>query len=143
MTDTGKKKKGKLKIFSVMLLLLTVTAGCGVEKTAMKKVKDVEFTVINQSEIPKELLSSIEEKKKEGFKLTYADEKNLYLAVGYGQQKTGGYSISVDECYLTKNAIYFGTTLTGPQKGEKINKVSSYPYIVVKTEPINETVVFE
>lgn len=126
-----------------MLLLLTVTAGCGVEKTAMKKVKDVEFTVINQSEIPKELLSSIEEKKKEGFKLTYADEKNLYLAVGYGQQKTGGYSISVDECYLTKNAIYFGTTLTGPQKGEKINKVSSYPYIVVKTEPINETVVFE
>lgn len=117
--------------------------GCGVEETAAEKVRDVTFTVIDQSEIPQELLSSIDEKKKDGFKLTYSDEKNLYIAVGYGEQKTGGYSISVDECYLSKNAIYFGTTLTGPEKGEKINEVASYPYIVVKTELLEEPVVFE
>ena len=125
------------------IMLSVNLLGCGMEETATKKLRDVEFTVIDQSEIPQELLSTMEEKKKDGFKLTYADEKNLYLAVGYGEQKTGGYSIAVDECYLTENAIYFGTTLTGPEKGEKINQVSSYPYIVVKMEAIDEPVVFE
>lgn len=131
-----------LACFTVIMLSVNFLA-CGMEETATKKLRDVEFTVIDQSEIPKELLSTMEEKKKEGFKLTYADEKNLYLAVGYGEQKTGGYSIAVDECYLTENAIYFGTTLTGPEKGEKINQVSSYPCIVVKMESIDEPVVFE
>lgn len=131
-----------LVCFAVIMLSVNFFA-CGMEETATKKLRDVEFTVIDQSEIPKELLSTMEEKKKEGFKLTYADEKNLYLAVGYGEQKTGGYSIAVDECYLTENAIYFGTTLTGPKKGEKINQVSSYPCIVVKMESIDEPVVFE
>lgn len=130
-------------LFVGLVFILGAFCGCGMEKTKVKKVRNVEFTVIEQSEIPKELLNTMEEKKKEGFKLTYTDEKNLYLAVGYGEQKTGGYSISVDECFLAKNAIYFGTTLTGPQKGERINEVSSYPYIVVKMENIEEPVVFE
>ena len=130
-------------LFVGLVFILGAFCGCGMGKTKVKKVRDVEFTVIEQSEIPKELLNTLEEKKKEGFKLTYTDEKNLYLAVGYGEQKTGGYSISVDECFLAKNAIYFGTTLTGPQKGERINEVSSYPYIVVKMENIEEPVVFE
>lgn len=145
MMDMLKRKRATgrvLACLAVIMLSISLFA-CGMEKTATKKLRDVEFTVIDQSEIPQELLSTMEEKKKEGFKLTYADENNLYLAVGYGEQKTGGYSIAVDECYLTENAIYFGTTLTGPEKGEKINQVSSYPCIVVKMESIDEPVVFE
>lgn len=139
----SKRATGRVLTFLAGIMLSVNLLGCGMEETATKKLRDVEFTVIDQSEIPQELLSTMEEKKKDGFKLTYADEKNLYLAVGYGEQKTGGYSIAVDECYLTENAIYFGTTLTGPEKGEKINQVSSYPYIVVKMEAIDEPVVFE
>lgn len=131
-----------MTLLGAMMFLVNLW-GCGVEKTSAEKVRDVAFTVIDQSEIPQELQTSIEEKKKEGFKLTYSDEKNRYMAVGYGEQKTGGYSISVDECYLSTNALYFGTTLTGPEKGEKINEVSSYPYIVVRTELLEENVVFE
>lgn len=138
-----KRATGRVLACLAVIMLSVSLFACGMEKTATKKLRDVEFTVIDQSEIPQELLSTMEEKKKEGFKLTYADENNLYLAVGYGEQKTGGYSIAVDECYLTENAIYFGTTLTGPEKGEKINQVSSYPCIVVKMESIDEPVVFE
>ena len=138
-----KKAVGRtLTLIGVMIFWMNFL-GCGMEQAAVKKLKDIQFTVIEQSEIPQELLNTMEEKKKDGFKLTYEDGENLYLAVGYGEQKTGGYSISVDECYLTENAIYFGTTLTGPEKGEKVNEVSSYPYIVVKTEYIDEPVVFE
>lgn len=124
-------------------MFLVNLLGCGMKETAIKKLKDIEFTVIDQSEIPEELFNTMEEKKKEGFKLTYTDEKNLYIAVGYGEQATGGYSISVDECYLTENAIYFETTLTGPEKGEKVNEVATYPYIVIKAKYMDEPVVFE
>lgn len=145
MKDMVKRKRVTGRVLACLtgIILSANLFACGMEETATKKLRDVEFTVIDQSEIPQELLSTMEEKKKEGFKLTYADENNLYLAVGYGEQKTGGYSIAVDECYLTENAIYFGTTLTGPEKGEKINQVSSYPCIVVKMESIDEPVVFE
>lgn len=139
----NRKRAGRIFLFFGMMMIFGNFLGCAVEETAAKKIRDIEFTVIEQSQIPPELSNIMEEKKKEGFKLTYADKENLYLAVGYGEQKTGGYSISADKCYLTKNAIYFGTTLTGPEKGEKINKVSSYPYIVIKTEYIDEPVVFE
>lgn len=137
-----KRVAGALVLLQILLFAVCLP-GCGVEKTATKKIKDVEFVIIEQSAIPETLLKTMEEKKKEGFKLTYADKENLYLAVGYGQQETGGYSISVDECYLTQNAVYFGTTLTGPGKGEKINEVPSYPCIVIKTEYLDEPVVFE
>lgn len=139
----NRKRITKVLAFMEGLLLLVCLTGCGIEKTAAKKIRDVKFTVIEQSAIPEELWKKMEDKKKEGFKLTYADKENLYLAVGYGRQKTGGYSISIDKCYLTKNAIYFGTTLTGPGKGEKINEVPSYPCMVVKTEYLEEPVVFE
>ncbi len=138
-----KKVAKRIAVFLGSVLFLANFSGCGIEETSTKKVRNIEFTVIDESEIPQELMTAVEEKKKGGFKLTYADKENLYMAVGYGEQKTGGYSISVDKCYLTENAVYFGTTLTGPAKGEKINQVSSYPYIVVKAEFIDEAVVFE
>ena len=52
------------------------------------------------------------------FKLTYTDDKNLYIAVGYGAQPTGGYSISIRELYLTENSIVLATELMGPEKGK-------------------------
>ncbi len=76
-------------------------------------------------------------------KLTYTDQEHLYIAVGYGVQQTGGYSIAVNQCYLTKNAIYFDTTLVGPSKGEQVNQAKSYPYLVVKTGYSEKSVVFE
>ena len=101
-------------LWGICLLLFACScclAGCGAEET----------------DIPKEFLAVIEEKKETMFKLTYTDKEYLYIGAGYGVQETGGYSISVNDCYLTKNAIYFDTTLIGPSKGEKINQVKSYP----------------
>ena len=138
-----KRTMGKMLLYLEIIILLASFWGCGTKEKSVKKVRNIEFTIIDQSEIPRELSGVMEEKKQEGFKLTYADKENLYLAVGYGKQNTGGYSISVDECFLAENAIYLGTTLTGPQKGEKVNEVPSYPCIVLKAEYIDEPVVFE
>ena len=57
--------------------------------------------------------------------------------------ETGGYSIQVTDLYLTENAVCFGAALLGPKKEEQPPAAVSYPYIVIKTEAVDETVVFE
>lgn len=144
----GKQKQWRSCICTRSILILLMAAfcflqGCGLEETDTKKLKDLSYEILEEKEIPEEFLSIIEEKKETIFKLTYTDKEYLYIATGYGVQETGGYSISVNDCYLTKNAIYFDTTLIGPSKGEKINQVKSYPYIVVRTKYMEKNVVFE
>ena len=84
-------------------------------------------------------------KEKDGnpFKLTYADQGALYIAQGYGEQPTSGYSVVVKECFETENAIYLHTNLMGPTKDELIVDAKTYPYIVIKMEFIDKNVVFQ
>lgn len=88
-------------------------------------------------------MSIIEEKKKEPFQITYTDKEYLYICTGYGEQATGGYSIAVNELYLTDTAIYVSTSLLGPESADKNNATPSYPCIVIKTEYLDQTVIFE
>ena len=132
----------KACIFMIIGLMLSA-AGCGIEKTDKNKIKDLEFSIVEDSQLPEELMSAIEEKKADTFKLTFATNDALYIVVGYGTQKTNGYSIAVDALYLTSNAIYIDTNLIGPAKGDVISEVESFPYIVVKMEYMDKSVVFE
>lgn len=139
------RKVRYLTVIAAMLLFAVMTfTGCKEKKDTLAKIKDLEFTVIAEENIPEELLKAIEEKKADGFKVTYQDNGFVYICAGYGEQETGGYSITVNALYETDNAVYFDTTLIGPQPGEndgrKVSK--SYPYIVVKTEMIDKPVVF-
>lgn len=133
-------KKRYLYILFVMVLLL---CGCSAGKDDMKKLRDVEFTVMNPDEVPEELRTKMEEEKENGFMLTYADDGYLYIARGYGKQDTSGYSVEVAECYETEDIIYMKTNLLGPPKTEKILKKSTWPNVVIKTEYMDKNVVFE
>jgi hypothetical protein len=130
---------------AVLLLCMGILTGCGEKKDPMAKIKDLEFTVAVQENIPEELFSVVEEKKTQGFKMTYQDGGFLYICMGYGEQETGGYSIAVNALYETENAVYFDTTLLGPKPGENDGKKQSpsSPYVVVKTEMVEKPVVFD
>lgn len=129
-------------LFTLVLVALLL-AGCTIIEDRTQKVKDIDFTVLPEQEIPKPLLEKIKQKQDNVFKMTYSDDNYLYICVGYGAQETGGYSVTVDELYLTSNAIYINTSLLAPD--EKLNRkgMVSYPYICVKMEYIDKTVVFE
>ena len=114
-------------------------AGCGIEDTNGSKIEDVEFTVLEEEAVPEELKQEIEERKEMDFKLTY----ELYIARGYGEKETGGYSISVKDVYLTQNALCFVTTLIGPGENETVAKAPSFPYIVVEMTKCDKNVLFE
>lgn len=126
--------------------VLTLTAcSKGNRQDSLAKIKNLEFTVISEDCVPDELRKVILEKKESPFKITYTDNGFLYICIGYGEQPGGGFSIAVNELYLTENAIYFDTTLLGPEPGEETanRETSSHPYLVVKTEFIDEPVVYK
>ena len=142
----GKKKSGKVLVILALLAWVFVVrflTACSVEKDDLKKVRDLEFTVVGETDLPEELKQVIGEKKTAPFKMTYTDDQNLYIAVGYGEQENGGYSISVRELYLTENAIVADTELLGPESAEQTGAEKSYPYIVVKTEYLEDPVIFQ
>ncbi|WP_310603048.1 protease complex subunit PrcB family protein [Anaerosporobacter sp.] len=142
----GKQCRGVLmkRLGIVAMCLITIMlAGCKSEKADIKKIKDLEFTVVEDAYVPEELMTMINEKKTDAFKMTFKSGEYFYIIVGYGAKPTGGYSIAVNEVFLTSNAIYFDTDLIGPEKAESVSEVVTYPYIVVKLEELGKRVVFK
>lgn len=136
------------KVYSMLLLvLLTVgivmPAVSGCAKTGdEEQLTPVDFTVVSFDDIPKDFLAQIEEKKSADFRLSYTADGWLYIARGYGQQSSGGYSIAIKEVSMSDNAVYFDSELIGPGQGEAVNKLATYPYVVVKLEDAGRSVVF-
>ena len=128
-------------IFLVVSILLTA---CSISKEEnSEKLSDVDFTVVEDIDIPKEVKEVIEERKMNPFQVAYTMNEGTYIIVGYGEQATGGYSITADELYLAEDGIHVKTTLLGPDKDVTVDAKASYPYIVLKTEVTEEDVIFE
>lgn len=128
---------------AALVVCTLLLASCAFLSEETIKLRDLDFTVLSEEKVPEELRTIIEEKKSTPFQITYSDNEYLYICVGYGEQETGGYSIAVNELYLTESNICANTSLLGPDVSEKGNKTPSYPYIVLKTEYLDQTVLFE
>ena len=130
-------------VCAVVIFLLTIQiSGCEGNYKGSEKGLNLEYTVLGATKIPEEFLRQIEEQKAEKFELTYRDNKYLYIAKGFGEQKTSGSSISVTNLTCEDQTIYFDSKLVIPQEKENLNSISSFPYIVIKTELIDFPVVF-
>ncbi len=143
----NRKKTSLHRIQVYIFLLLTALSatflfsGCSKQED-YPKTKDIDYTVITGGEIPQELRKMIKERKDNAFELSFSCEGELYIVKGYGRQLSPDFSISVNELYLSDNYIVFDTELYGPKK-KSTSKTKSYPYIVVKTEYINKSIVFK
>ncbi|MGL5258603.1 MAG: protease complex subunit PrcB family protein [Lachnospiraceae bacterium] len=129
-------------LIAMVIFLASHLISCGI-KMEIPKEKDLEFTVVSEECLEEELRNMIYEKQEEGFTITYVDDGYMYLCIGYGKQKSGGYSIAVKELFLSTNAIYVDTNLIGPKNGEEKLEGNSYPYIVIKIKELELPVVFE
>lgn len=136
------RKICRLFLLTAVLCALAALYGCGAE-TDQETKKDVEFTVVEEDSIPAEFLSLIEAQKMEPFFLSYSVDGYLYIAKGYGIQPTGGYSVRVDEVYETDTNLVTSMTLIGPEAGEAVNKMPTYPYAVIKVEAVDKNIIFQ
>lgn len=131
-------------MFYMMLGMVLILSGCGKKEQGQpEKIRDLELTVVAEEMLPEELLTVVTEKKTAPFKFTFQDGNYLYICIGYGEQESGGYSITVEDLYLTENAVYVKTCLIGPGADVPNDGVKSYPYIVIKTEYLDYSVVFD
>lgn len=118
------------------VILAAGMLGCTMEDAGEDRLKDIDFTVVGVEQQPETLREIIEEKSADAFQISYTIGSDLYIAIGYGEQPSGGYSISVNEFYETQDALFIDTTLTGPGKAENVTNTPTKPYIVIKTENI-------
>lgn len=138
-----KRRKVLKKAVAAMLtmLLMGLAAGCG---SAEGEKEPVDFTVLAEEEIPDTLKEMIEEQKEAPFQLSYQNGSAWYLAVGYGRQESGGYSIQVIGFYRTEDGLLLDTELLGPESEPTGNgRAASFPYLVILTEYRDEAVSYE
>lgn len=132
-------------VFLLLAVLMTgLTAGC-VSRSGgdEKKLRDLAFTVLDRDEEPEELHAMIEKEKDRPFRIVYADQGELYIAEGYGEQPTTGYSVAVRKLYETDGTVCIHTELMGPEKGEDIREAATFPYVAVQLEYIDKEVLFD
>lgn len=126
-----------------MAILALCLAGCSGEPADDSEKVQMEFTVVEHEDIPDELMSVIEENKQGEIKMSFEDGGYTYVVRGYGQQKTGGYSIAVNQVAVSEDGIHIDTSLIGPPQDKKIQEEPSYPYIVLKMEAKEQSVIFD
>lgn len=139
-----KGKKGYV-FFIIMLVtfLVSVLSACKMEETNEKKLKDLDYTICDESKLPDELMELIMERRKEPFKLTYRTKDYLYIVVGYGAQDRVDLNIQLKQLYLTKNAIFIETELNAIEGKTLEEGKLAYPWIAIKCPQYDVQVIFE
>lgn len=136
----------RMVVTAVLAVLLSVwivpLSGCSMIRKDSDKVSELDYTVVEDQDLPIELKKLIDSKKSNTIRLTYATKDYTYIVVGYGTQPTSGYSIRVNDIYIGTNAIYVDVDLLGPESGEQVTELPTTPYIVLKIEKREESVVF-
>lgn len=132
-----KKAKKLAALVTVTAVMMLSILGCEMEEATGDKLKDIDFTVVGEDQQPEALKDIIAERSAEPFQISYTIGEDLYIAIGYGEQPSGGYSISINEFYEADDTLIIDTTLIGPGKAENVTNTPTKPYIVIKTENID------
>ena len=145
-----KKRRGRVLLAAVILMLL---ASCRITdvsvredwKTALKKNgKELSYAIVKPGDFPPEIDQILRRKKESAFQMAYESGDDLYILRGYGKQKSGGFSIQIEEVSKSENAVFVRTKLVGPAAKEEQKGAASCPYVVLKTKAAaGISVVFE
>ncbi|MCR5610191.1 MAG: protease complex subunit PrcB family protein [Lachnospiraceae bacterium] len=130
------------KICLCTLLAILLCCGCEIKHLKEEKKELIDYTIVENADIPEELAKTIMDKKGEAFNITFSDNNYTYIVVGYGTMNSGGYSIQVLDLCESDDNIYIETVLNGPKENELVLKAKTYPFIVVKIERNDKNVIY-
>lgn len=133
----------KMTLIALIVVLAYFMTGCSATDMDGDKVSELDYTVVENADLPVELKKLIDEKKENTLRMTYTTKDYTYMVVGYGAQETSGYSIRVNDVYLGKNSVCMDVSLIGPAADEPVSETKTTPYIVVKIEKREEPVIFK
>ena len=129
------------KLIAFLLIAISLsTMGCSKNNSDAGSEEKIDFTVVDNQSMPEELRDVIREKQENAFQMSANIEGYTYIVVGYGKQDTGGYSIAVEELVQNDKSVKIRTTLIGPTPNEAVNRMETYPLIVVKIEQTDKII---
>ena len=102
-----------------------LSSGCSARRADREKTGELEYETVDGPELPETLRQKIEKEKDEPFLLAYGDGGRLYIALGYGEQESGGYSVRIEEAYESEDAVWIRYCLTGPDEGGEVVREDS------------------
>lgn len=137
------KRLIKCLVWAAVIFPPLFLAGCMRKEDEPKRLRDIEYTVVEAEDVRPRLEAVINERKDRPFRVTYRDGEDYYAAVGYGKKPTAGYEITVEDVCETDRGILIRTSLTGPLKDSRKKAEETYPYIVLKLEYTGAEVIFE
>ena len=135
-------RAAQICLFLLFLVLSTGCGGKGEETPSYVGAQDLSYEIVTGSAVPYKVNEKIFKEKEQAFQFTYRDKECMYIAIGFGEQPTGGYSIRVAAVKETTDHILIETELMAPQAGEVVSPAPSYPYLVLKTEQREKGVQF-
>ena len=130
-----KKRRGRVLLAAVILMLL---ASCRITDVSEGERKELSYAIVKPGDFPPEIDQILRRKKESAFQMAYE------ILRGYGKQKSGGFSIQIEEVSKSENAVFVRTKLVGPAAKEEQKGAASCPYVVLKTKAAaGISVVFE
>ncbi len=118
-------------ILLCLVSCIFLTIGCS-KKPGDITYQQLDYTLPNQEEIPSTLRQQIQLAKAYPFTMEYKQGEDLFLAVGYGQKPTGGYSVQVVAIGEAQGRVQVVTKLIAPSPDEYVTTVITYPIIVIQ-----------
>jgi len=127
----------KLLIMVLLIIVVVAVAVKFVPSLVSGGDKQVDFVVLDESEIPDKIVQILPRYKMLERALAAKVEDQVYVIVTRGEKLTGGYLVNIDKTVLemekdeTKLVVY--AVFTDPRPEELVPQVPSYPYVVAKT----------
>ena len=120
-----KKRRGRVLLAAVILMLL---ASCRITDVSEGERKELSYAIVKPGDFPPEIDQILRRKKESAFQMAYESGDDLYILRGYGKQKSGGFSIQIEEVSKSENAVFVRTKLVGPAAKEEQKGAASCPY---------------
>lgn len=123
------------KAAAVLCIILAAAIAGVVVMCVMNSSKKIEFTVLEDENIPKEIETQVlpEYRNLERALACIVDDK-VYVVVTRGEKTTSGYEVDIDKMIMNDDKLEVYAAYTDPEEGKAVSQVLTYPYAVAETE---------
>lgn len=97
--------------------------------------EEVRYTVVDRDDIPGDILSTIEETKRNSTTMVFDGEQgSQYVYIALGERPTGGYLISIESIKAVGERVYVRYSEIKPGEDDFVTLAMTYPWIVLKVQ---------
>ena len=94
-------------------------ASCRITDVSEGERKELSYAIVKPGDFSAGNRSDFAQEKRIAFQMAYESGDDLYILRGYGKQKSGGFSIQIEEVSKSENAVFVRTKLVGPAAKER------------------------